>query len=318
PPPPPPPPACTDPLRIVVLGSSTAWGNNLPNRDSAWAFRYQRYLKQNHNTADTVINLSRGEFVLHNILPTGTPNYTINGSTFSVNTNYNITRAVALQPNAIIINMANSDEGRGIPLAKQTADFLALKQYAAQNNIPLWVASTQPRNNLGTAAATRLRQMKDTVFKYFGNKAIDFWTGLAATNGYILAAYNSGDGWHLNAAGHRILFERVRDEFIPDSLCAAGNLQQLVGEFKMAKASTITNRAAPELKLYPNPARDVIYITGVPAQPYTLEVFDINGALVYRQLNMSNNRLNVSSLRAGMYFIVVNNRRCPLKLIKLE
>jgi lysophospholipase L1-like esterase len=312
-----PEPECTDPLRIIVLGSSTAWGNGLPNRDSAWIFRYQRYLKQNHNSADTIINLAKGELVSHSILATGTPDYTVNGVTFTVDATSNITRALALQPDAIIINMANSDEGRGIPLARQTSNFLALKQYAAQNNIPLWVATTQPRNNLGTAAAGRLRQMRDTINKYFGSKAIDFWTGLADANGYILPAYNSGDGWHFNAAGHRILFERVRGENIPDTLCASASLQRLQPTFTMAQAFKETSRTGPGLQLYPNPAWDVIYINGLSGRPYHIEVFNSNGLPVYRQLNLVNNRLRVDGWPTGLYFIVINHGQYRLKLVKL-
>lgn len=312
-----PPPVCNNPLRIVVLGSFSASGDSLPNQDSAWVRRYMRYLKQNHHPRDTIINLARGKLHSHNILPTGTPNYTFNGITFGVDPSSNITRAMALQPDAIIINIAGSDEYRNIPLARQTANFLTLKNIAAQNNIPLWVTTSQPRNNLGSAAATRLRQMRDTIFKYFGSKAIDFYNGFADANGYILPAYNEGDGWHFNAAGHRIMFDRVRGEFIPDSLCAAGSLQQITGTFPLSRAAKEASRAAPALKLYPNPARDVVYIEGLPEQPFTVEVFNSSGIPVYRQLNVINKRLNLDRLQPGLYFIVINNGQYRFKLIKL-
>ena len=210
---------CTTPLRIVVLGSSTAWGNGVPSRDSAWTFRFARYLKANHNTADTVINLAVGGFTTQNIQATGTPSYTVLGNTFSVDVNKNITKAISLSPDAIIINISNDDEGRGFPLSVQVANYLALKQVAAQNNIPLWVATTQPRDNLGTAGATRLRQMKDSILLYFGDKAIDFWTGLASSSNQIAAAYSAGDGFHFNSAGQELLFNRVVAKQIPEALC---------------------------------------------------------------------------------------------------
>jgi hypothetical protein len=47
-----------------------------------------------------------------------------------------------------------------------------------------------------------------------------------------------------------------------------------------------------------------------------LEIFDARGALMYRQLNMTNNWLNIGSWRTGMYFIIINNGRHRLKLMK--
>ncbi|KAA2239794.1 T9SS type A sorting domain-containing protein [Chitinophaga agrisoli] len=319
------PPVCTAPLRIVVLGSSTAWGNGLSNRDSAWVFRYQRYLKQTHNAQDTIINLSRGEFVTQSILPTGTPSYTINGATFAVDPNNNITRAIALDPDVIIINMPHSDEARGFPLAKQTANYLALKAAAAQSNIPLWVGTPQPRSNLGYAAAGRLLQMRDTINKYFGNKAIDFWTGLGDANGYILADYNSGNGVELNAAGHRILFERVQGKFIPDSVCALNSLQQITpfmvnSHFKnqgLSKQAGEPLLSGPDPMLYPNPARGAVYIKGLAGQSFRIEVYDMNGELIYRNLNTGNNRLSTDHWRPGVYMIIINQGQHRLRLLKL-
>ena len=190
--------SCTTPLRIVVLGSSTAWGNGVPSRDSAWTFRYARYLKVNHNAADTVINLANGGFTTQHIQATGTLPYTVLGNTFQPDVNKNITRAIALAPHAIIINISNDDEGRGFPLSVQVANYLTLKQQAAQANIPLWVATTQPRDNLGTAGSARLAQMRDSILYYFGDKAIDFWTGLASNSNTIDPVYASGDGFHFN------------------------------------------------------------------------------------------------------------------------
>ena len=42
-----------------------------------------------------------------------------------------------------------------------------------------------------------------------GESAVDFWTELALPGATIDPRYDSGDGIHLNDAGHRILFERM-------------------------------------------------------------------------------------------------------------
>ena len=47
-----------------------------------------------------------------------------------------------------------------------------------------------------------------------GERAIDFWTDIAATDGTINTIYDSGDGVHLNDAAHILLASRVEAENI--------------------------------------------------------------------------------------------------------
>lgn len=298
---------CSSPLKIVVLGSSTAWGNGLPNRDSAWPFRYARYLKASHNAADTVINLAIGGYTTQHILPNGTPPYTTLGITLSVDTAHNITKAISLHPDAIIINMPTNDEAKGFPLDKQLANFLALKQAAEQAHIPLWVSTTQPRGNLGYDAATRLRQMKDTIIKYFGAHAIDFYTGMATSKGFIDPLYNSGDDVHFNSLGQSILFGRVVAAAIPDSLCAYKSI---------ATTPTLPPTPPKQEWLFPNPATDHVLLQGIIATVFNVSVYNSSGALIFQQQNTMSNRLDVRNWRPGIYFIMVNQSQ-RYKLVKM-
>lgn len=295
---------CSSPLKIVVLGSSTAWGNGLPNRDSAWPFRYARYLKANHNAADTVINLAIGGYTTQQIMPNGTPPYTTLGTPLIVDTAHNITKAISLQPDAIIINMPTNDEAKGFPLDKQLANFRALKQAAAKARIPLWVSTTQPRGNLGYDAATRLRQMKDTIIKYFGAHAIDFYTGMATSKGFIVPLYNSGDDVHFNSLGQSILFSRVVAAAIPDSLCAYKSIPP---------ASDTTPKPG---WLFPNPATDHVQLQGIIETVFSVAVYNSTGALIHLQQNTMSNRLDVRNWRPGIYFIIVNQLQ-RYKLVKM-
>jgi lysophospholipase L1-like esterase len=304
------PPNCGNPLRIVVLGSSTAYGDGLPTRDSAWTFRFARYLKANHNAADTVINLAIGGYTTQHIMPDGTLPYTSLGNTFYVDVQRNITKALSLNPDAIIINMPTNDQARGFPLTKQTANYLAMKQLAAQYHVPLWVTTTQPRGNLGYAAAISLRQMRDTIITYFGTKAIDFYTGLATGPGFIEPAYNSGDDVHFNAAGQKILFDRVVAAAIPDSLCLSSAIATMPGRVTSQKV------VAGDMALYPNPANDYVLLSGLAGKVYKVEMYNAQGALVYMQDKATSNRVDVSRLRTGIYFVIINNNQ-RFKLVKL-
>ena len=79
---------------------------------------------------------------------------------------------------------------------------------AAAQSVPAWIATTQPRN-LTIAGRTNLMEMRDSTFTRFDDFAVDFWTTLALSDGTIDPLYDSGDGIHLNDAGHRILLGRV-------------------------------------------------------------------------------------------------------------
>ncbi|MGX5817644.1 GDSL-type esterase/lipase family protein [Chitinophaga lutea] len=307
-------PNCNTALRIVVLGSSSAWGNGPAVRDSAWVFRFSRFLKASHNAQDTVINLAIGGYTTHHILPTGTPNYTVNGITFAVDPNQNITRAIALNPDAIIINMPSNDEARGFPATVQRDNFLLLKQLAAQANIPLWVTTTQPRSNLGYAGAANLRSMRDTIFKYFGARAVDFYNGLATSQGLIEPVYDAGDGVHLTSDGHVILFNRMASENLPDTICAIRNGTALATVAR-AMPPGILPEPAPG-NLYPNPATHYVILPRPAGESFSLEIFNAHGQAVLRERRATQTRLDVSAWRPGVYIVVIDGKH-RYKLVKL-
>jgi hypothetical protein len=76
------------------------------------------------------------------------------------------------------------------------------------SNVPVWIATTQPRN-LSGAGRTNLINVKEWIISTFPDRYLDFWTTIANANGTINATYNSGDGVHLNNAGHQVLYNRV-------------------------------------------------------------------------------------------------------------
>ena len=86
------------------------------------------------------------------------------------------------------------------------------------------------------------------VEKKFGKKrTIDFWTGLGKNdNNGILPAYDSGDGTHMNAAGHRILFNRVIDAEV--GIKVKNDFNGLSVQSEQLNAASFT--------VYPNPVTD--------------------------------------------------------------
>lgn len=206
-------PLSTRALKIVVIGSSTAAGTGANPPDSAWVNLYRDYL-QGINPANEVINLAMGGYQTYNLMPSGfkPPRYRAHPDTLR-----NISKALSLRPDGIILNLPSNDAAAGFSLEEQLANFDTIAQTAAQANIPIWICTTQPRSFSADKILTQL-VVRDSILQNFGDKAIDFWSGVAGPEGLIGLSFNSGDGIHLNNAGHRVLFESVQARNIPEVL----------------------------------------------------------------------------------------------------
>ncbi|MDZ4846303.1 MAG: GDSL-type esterase/lipase family protein [Chitinophagales bacterium] len=223
-------------IKIVVLGSSTTAGVGASVADSAWVNRYRVYL-QSFNPNNDVINLGISATTTYQIMsdgfvpPIGRP---------APNPNNNISKAIELQADAILVNMPSNDAFFGIDAETQMNNFKAIAHKADSAGIPIWIGTTQPRNLLPAQIQTQL-SVRDSIFSYFGKNAIDFWTTIANTNNLPNPLYDSGDGIHLNDAGHKILFERVVHKNIPTQIM---DTCMTVG---------MPDQTRIEIKIYPNP-----------------------------------------------------------------
>lgn len=201
------------PFHIVVLGSSTAAGSGPTSIDSAWVNRYRRHI-QSINPLNQVTNLGVGGTTTYHIMPDwfSAPNRPTRTTT------KNISEAVRLGADAVIVNMPSNDASNGFGPTEQLFNFRTIKQVADSFNIQLWVCTTQPKNFSSSASKQIQIDVKDSILLQYGNNAIDFWTGIADTNFDIKPIYNSGDGTHLNNLAHRELNQRVINKLIPNYL----------------------------------------------------------------------------------------------------
>lgn len=203
-------------IHIVVLGSSTAEGTGPADKRHAWVNRYRDFLKA-ENANHRVDNLAKGGYTTYHILPTG---QTTPANRPQPDAQRNITRALALEPDAIIINLPSNDAASGYSVAEQLANYDSVLAVANRHHTPVWITTTQPRN-LSEAGRKNLMAMRDSTLARYGQYAIDFWNELAQDNGMIKPQYDSGDGVHLNDAAHEILFQRVQAKDLPRELFSA-------------------------------------------------------------------------------------------------
>ena len=190
--------------RIVVLGSSTAAGRGPSSIDSSWVNRYRRYAEK-VNLLNRVINLAVSGYTTYHIMPDDfgpTKNRPLPSK------GHNITKALELNPTSIIINLPSNDAFFKYSVDEQIANYKVVLKKAKEQNVPVWITTTQPRDKDSTMTK-KLIAMRDSTYSIWGNHTIDFWTTLATDKGGINPLYNSGDGIHMNDAAHKILFERV-------------------------------------------------------------------------------------------------------------
>jgi len=232
--------AGTQSFRVVILGSSTAVGAAANPIDSSWVNRYARYLATVF-TSPEVVNLAIGGNTTFNVMPTGfTPPSPWNTTTYFPRTTGNITRALQLYPNLIIVNLPSNDCADHIPVERQTANYDRILQEADAAGVPIWVTTSQPRN-LDQAGRTLLQQMRSAILGRYSSHAIDFWSGIADGGGSILPQFNA-DGTHLNNAGHRVLFGRVVDaiRFAPSLAAQPAEVDFGPVRFGVAKTLPVT------------------------------------------------------------------------------
>ena len=199
----------SDGINIVILGSSTAYGAGATPRDSSWVNRYRKYVK-GINSKINIINLAVGGYTTYNILP---DDFKPIKNRPLPSVGHNITRALNLSPTAIIINLPSNDASRGYSISEQISNYKIINRIADSACIPLWVATTQPCNR-DSLTIISLKEMRDSTYSIWGNNAIDFWTEIANDNGKIIKKFDSGDGVHLNNAGHKMLFNRVVNKIL--------------------------------------------------------------------------------------------------------
>ncbi|HTN09029.1 SGNH/GDSL hydrolase family protein [Agriterribacter sp.] len=205
---------CSNSFHIVVLGSSTAAGAGASPKSNSYVNLFTQYLINSVNSGSTVTNLAIGGATTYKMQP----GWYSPPTAYPVDPERNIDAALALSPDGILLNYPSNDADRDIPIAEQKSNFLRVVDKADSANVPVWITSTQPRN-ITEEGRANLILMRDWLQTTFTSKYIDFWTGIANADGTIVAAYNSGDGVHLNNAGHAILFERVKNSGMVTEIC---------------------------------------------------------------------------------------------------
>ncbi|MCS6928479.1 MAG: SGNH/GDSL hydrolase family protein [Saprospiraceae bacterium] len=265
------------PVRIVILGSSTAAGVGARPIDSAWVNRYRAYLKRLHPGCQ-VVNLAKSGYQSFHLLPDG---FRRGLSYPAPDPEHNISRALALRPDAIIVNLPSNDAAAGYDAATQVRNLEIIAHTAWTADVPLWFISLQPRNFDSLKVKTQL-QVLEAMQKRFPDRLIPVWHLLATPSGRLSPHVDAGDGIHLNNRGHAILVEQVIAHQIPFQAIYLRPLYAL--EKRWNHIVPPTDNALRQPVIRPLPAVNLLLKADQPMAQVNISVFDINGRLL-RQFN---------------------------------
>lgn len=190
--------------RVVILGSSTAEGTGPKSEDSTWVHMFSERVGARYQA--TVVNLAKGGYTSYQIMPS---DFVSPVGKLTPDTARNITKALSLGADMIIINMPTNDLAKGYSPAEYLENLRYINKVAQEHHVICFVATPQPRTKLTKEKRMELVSLPDSIRRDYPKYYIDFWTGLAAEDGKILPQYDCGDGIHLNGKGHLLLIKSV-------------------------------------------------------------------------------------------------------------
>lgn len=280
---------------IVILGSSTAAGVGANPADSSWVNRFRNNLIE-LDSSYFVLNLAVGGYSTYDVMPTG---FVPPVGRPSPKLNNNITYALQFSPKMILINLPSNDAAYLYSISESIINYDTLISVAARNDVHIFISTPQPRNFSNQSQLNLLFEMLDSTYSRYPSIYFDFWNGLAQSNGFILPQFNSGDGIHLNNAGHRVIYERAAGKVFPILVSTGEEEYFVLNEFRLEQN-------------YPNPFNPstVISYNLETGSWVSLKIYDLIGNEIatlvneFQSAGVYSSTFNILNfkLSSGVYF----------------
>lgn len=204
------------PLRLVIIGSSTAAGQGADPPEQAWVLRYGAHLKVLHPGSE-IINLAQGGLQTFHLMPTG---HRPPPARPLPDAERNLTKALSFCPDAVIVQVPSNDAAAHYGPQEQLANFDRMLTHALQQGVPVWLCAPQPRNFSPEQRCIQ-RELRQAMQARYGSLLIDAWDLLADADNGLLPECDSGDGAHLNNEGHTRILQAVLRADLPGTLARA-------------------------------------------------------------------------------------------------
>jgi len=200
------------PRKLVIIGSGTSACIGLDPSTACYVGKVNSYYNKQAPFDTTIDNhLARGSTNCYNGMPSSYISPYGAGSIYAPIKDINITAALALNPDVILVNYPTQNYDV-LSVNEIMFCLRTIRDSANKKGVPCYITTTQPRTNPASfntpVIKLKLAALKDSILAVFGNFAIDFWTGLInPADSSVL--YDQGDQINMNPTGHTILAQRV-------------------------------------------------------------------------------------------------------------
>jgi hypothetical protein len=227
---------------LGILGSSTAAGTGASVPANSWVNKVTQYYT-NASVLSQTYNLALAGYDPYYAMPTG---YIPPAGRPSPDTERNITKVLTYSPDVVIISFASNNYNiYSFEEIKSTLNTIYTEAINAGKRA--FVTTTQPRTSFSQVNREKLRDIKDSIIKWYGIYSINFFDPIAdPVDLSIKAEYRfSGDQIHINDAGHDVLYQQVIAKDIFSSTLNA-NIKNFNGRRKSSTEVLISWSASDE------------------------------------------------------------------------
>ena len=187
--------------KIVWIGSSTLAGTGASVSDSNVVNKILAF-GNTYSLHSTSTNLSLGGTSIFTAMPTG---YTPTGAQDPVDNARNVTAALNLNPDVVIIGYPSNDYD-ALTVSEVMFAYQTIVDTILGRGVRPVILTTQPREAFNTAGRLRLREIEDSLLSSPKTAPYVVPTHVALTDyDRQTALYNAGDNIHQDNTGHRVI-----------------------------------------------------------------------------------------------------------------
>ena len=187
------------------MGSSTAAGVGASTPSNGWAALISSAYA---NRGETMVNIALGGSVTYNGLSISVPP---TPDRPPPNTTHNIDAALSYGPKFVLIGYPSNDTAFGYSADETVRNHLSIRGTAEQHGVAVMVLGSQPQRGVPSAwAAQTFAEIDQRLGQAFGPCFVYARAALAMPNDTLNPDYDSGDGQHLNDAGHQVIYSLVK------------------------------------------------------------------------------------------------------------
>ena len=112
-------------------------------------------------------------------------------------------------PRLVVLSFPSNDAMAGIDASETINNLLLLRRIELDRGAVLLVTSSQPRDDADASQRATMQAVDAALAGKLGHCFVDVRSSLVGAAGGLAPDVGAGDGVHLNARGHRRLFEQL-------------------------------------------------------------------------------------------------------------